>query len=103
MNEFAEIIVGIEGFLVGIAAFVIIGSFHPLVIKLEYYFGKRVWWILLIPGILFLIVSLFLNSILSIVFGVIGAGLLWSTLEIFWQHNRVLKGQSKKNPNREYR
>jgi hypothetical protein len=102
MNSILEQIVGFEGFLIGIAAFIIIGTFHPLVIKLEYYFGKRVWWMLLVPGIVFIIVSMFFNNILSILFGVIGAGLLWSTLEIFWQHERALKGQCKRNPKRKY-
>ncbi len=36
------------GILLGAAVFLIIGIFHPIVIKMEYYFGKRSWWILLI-------------------------------------------------------
>ncbi|MDX9768849.1 MAG: DUF4491 family protein [Tenuifilaceae bacterium] len=102
MGYLLDYIVGFKGFLVGIAAFIVIGTFHPLVIKLEYYFGKRVWWMLLLPGIVFIIISLFLNNTFSILFGVLGAGLLWSTLEIFWQHERALKGQCKRNPKRKY-
>jgi hypothetical protein len=103
MNGFLDYIVGFEGFLIGIAAFIVIGSFHPVVIKLEYHFGKKVWWTLLIPAILLIGLSLFVGDILSIIFGVVGAGFLWSTLEIFWQHNRALKGQCKRNPKREYK
>ena len=33
------------GLIIGIATFLIIGLFHPLVIKGEYYFGVRIWWI----------------------------------------------------------
>ena len=32
-----------EGLLIGLATFLIIGVFHPLVIKGEYYFGVRCW------------------------------------------------------------
>jgi hypothetical protein len=103
MNNIFDYIVGLEGFLIGIAAFVVIGSFHPLVIKLEYYYGKKVWWALLIPSILLIAASLFVGEILSIIFGVLGAGFLWSTFEIFWQHTRAMKGQCKRNPNREYK
>ena len=33
------------GILIGLATFLIIGLFHPLVIKGEYYFGTRCWWL----------------------------------------------------------
>ena len=33
------------GLLIGIATFLSIGLFHPLVIKGEYYFGTRIWWL----------------------------------------------------------
>ena len=38
------------GLLIGIATFVIIGLFHPLVIKAEYYIGVKSWWIFLIAS-----------------------------------------------------
>lgn len=41
----------ISGLAVGLATFLIIGLFHPLVIKGEYYFGLRIRWALLILGI----------------------------------------------------
>ncbi|MCR5762580.1 MAG: DUF4491 family protein [Treponema sp.] len=34
-----------ESVIVGIASLVIIGIFHPIVIKAEYYFSARVWWL----------------------------------------------------------
>ncbi|MDE6269637.1 MAG: DUF4491 family protein, partial [Muribaculaceae bacterium] len=36
---------------IGLCTFLIIGLFHPIVIKCEYYFGVRCWWVFLILGI----------------------------------------------------
>ena len=37
----------IAGLAVGLATFLIIGLFHPLVIKGEYYVGRKIrWWFL---------------------------------------------------------
>ena len=102
MDLLNSYLVGIDGFLIGLGAFFVIGLFHPLVIKLEYHFGRKIWWALLFPALLFALASLFVNDILSIIFGVLSAGFFWSTLEIQWQHKRALKGQCKRNPNRKY-
>lgn len=91
-----------QGVLIGLAAFFIIGLFHPLVIKLEYRFGKKMWWVLFIPGIFFITLSLFLTQFFSIISGCLGFAFFWSTAEIFMQHERVLKGQAKRNPKRNY-
>ena len=32
-----------EGILIGFCTFLIIGAFHPVVIKTEYYYGTRPW------------------------------------------------------------
>ena len=32
------------GIITAVATFLIIGLFHPIVIKSEYYFGTRCWW-----------------------------------------------------------
>ena len=42
-----------EGVAIGLLVFVIIGVFHPMVIKTEYYYGKNVWPIYFIIGWLF--------------------------------------------------
>ena len=42
----------LAGIMIGVATFLIIGIFHPLVTKGEYYFGVRIWWIFLLMGIL---------------------------------------------------
>jgi hypothetical protein len=90
------------GPLLGLFAFIAIGIFHPIVIKMEYHLGKKSWWILLFPGIIFIILSMFFKDILSVVFGVFGFACIWSTIEIFKQHERVINGRAKKNPKREY-
>ena len=46
-----------EGILIGICTFLIIGLFHPVVVKAEYYWGTRCWWIFLLLGIAGLIGS----------------------------------------------
>jgi len=90
------------GPLLGLFAFFAIGIFHPIVIKMEYYLGKKSWWMLLFPGIIFIILSIFFKDILSVVFGVLGFACVWSTIEIFQQHKRVIEGRAKRNLNREY-
>lgn len=89
------------GPLIAVATFLIIGIFHPIVIKSEYYFGTRCWWVFLILGIASVILSLFIEStILSTIMGVIGCSFLWSILELFEQRQRVKKGWFPMNPKR---
>ena len=45
------------GLIAAGAAFLIIGLFHPIVIKCEYYFSAKVWPVFLILGIIFLVLS----------------------------------------------
>jgi len=93
----------LSGLLLGIIAFLSIGLSHPLVIKTEYYFGKKIWWIYLNLGIILSIISLLAENITtSIILGTLGFSFFWSTLEIFKQHQRVLLGRAKQNPNRLY-
>jgi len=81
------------GLLIGAATFVIIGIFHPLVIKGEYYFGVGCWWVFLIVGIATIAGSLFIENVLwSTLLAVIGASSLWSIGELFQQRKRVEKG-----------
>lgn len=66
------------GILIGLATFLIIGLFHPLVIKGEYYFGTRCWWAFLVTGILCAGLSLYVENVyLSIIFGVISFSSFW--------------------------
>ena len=92
------------GILIGLATFLIIGLFHPLVIKGEYYFGTKCWWAFLVAGIVCAGVSLCLENIyLSIIFGVISFSSFWGILEVFEQAERVRKGWFPANPKKKKR
>lgn len=91
-----------EGIIIGVAAFLMIGMFHPLVIKGEYYFGVRCWPVFLFVGIACLIVSLLMtNMYASVLLGVFSFSCFWSIYELFEQRERVRKGWFPKNPKRE--
>ncbi len=88
-----------SGILVGLGTFLIIGLFHPIVIKSEYYFGVKCWWVFFVVGIAFLITSLYIsNDVLSTLLGVLSFSCFWSILELFAQRKRVTKGWFPKNP-----
>ena len=88
--------------IIGVVAFVTIGVFHPVVVKLEYHFGKKIWWMVFLAGTVLLLTSLFTSGIPSLALGVVAFGLYWTTVELFFQHERVKKGQAKANPKRNY-
>nr|WP_317856302.1 DUF4491 family protein [Chakrabartyella piscis] len=90
------------GCIVGLATFLIIGMFHPIVIKTEYYIGKKAWPVFLIVGVVFIIGSWFVTSIsISTILGVLGFTCFWSIKELKEQEERVAKGWFPKNPNKE--
>ena len=41
-----------ESSIIGVAVFLIIGVFHPVVIKTEYHVGVKAWPIVLVAGII---------------------------------------------------
>lgn len=87
--------------LIGLLAFLIIGSFYPIVIKTEYYLSARAWWIFLIVGLITLVISLFVKNIyLSTIPGVLAATNFWAINELFEQEERVAKGWYPANPKR---
>jgi hypothetical protein len=87
------------GIVIGIAAFIIIGIFHPIVIKSEYYLGKKIWPVFLVAGLIFVALTLFIqNTILSAIVGVIGFSCLWSINELMEQEECVKKGWFPANP-----
>ncbi len=91
-----------EGLMIGIAAFIVIGVFHPIVIKTEYYFGKKVWPAFLVVGLIFIVISLFIGIVvISAVAGITGFSSLWSIHELIEQEERVRKGWFPSNPNKE--
>ncbi|MDO5446394.1 MAG: DUF4491 family protein [Prevotellaceae bacterium] len=90
-----------SGVILGISSFLLIGVFHPIVIKAEYYLGKECWWMFAVAGTMFCIASLLVSGIvLSTILGVAGFSCYWSILELFEQEKRVEKGWFPKNPNK---
>lgn len=90
-----------QGIIIGIFSFLIIGIFHPIVIKGEYYFSKNIWPIFLLLGIVFIVLSLNIKGqLLSALLGVTGFSCLWSIHELIEQEQRVKKGWFPKNPKR---
>ncbi|WP_342756078.1 DUF4491 family protein [Kineothrix sedimenti] len=80
-----------SGIIIGIIAFLIIGLFHPIVI--------RIWPVFLILGLICCISSLFLSQIiLSGSLAVLGCAMLWSVIELKEQAERVRKGWFPANP-----
>lgn len=89
------------GIIIAVSTFLIIGMFHPLVIKVEYYTGIRFWWVFLVLGVLSIIGALFVeNPLLSSLIGVFGASSLWTIGELFSQRKRVKRGWFPMNPKR---
>lgn len=92
------------GLIIGISTFLVIGFFHPVVIKFEYYFGTRLWWIFLILGLGALTASVFVeNVIVASILGVFGFSSFWTIGELFDQKKRVEKGWFPDNPNKKFR
>lgn len=90
-----------EGIIIGVLTFLIIGLFHPIVIKAEYYFSKNIWPIFAVVGTIFMILSIFTeNTTISIIFAVFGSCSFWSIKELYEQEERVKKGWFPKNPNK---
>ena len=87
------------GIIIGVATFLIIGLFHPIVIKTEYYFGVKCWWVFALAGVITVALSLLVeNLLISTLLAVFGASSFWSIGEIFEQRKRVEKGWFPKRP-----
>ena len=80
--------INFDGLLIGIVTFLIIGLFHPVVVKAEYYWGTKCWWIFLV--------------FVSAICGVFAFSSFWTIKEIFEQEERVQKGWFPRNPKRKY-
>ena len=88
-----------SGIIIGVATFLIIGLFHPLVIKAEYYIGVKSWWLFMLLGIISVVASLLVENLtLSILLGVVAFSSFWSIGEVFEQKKRVAKGWFPANP-----
>ena len=87
------------GLLEGLSTFLIIGLFHPLVIKAEYYIGVKSWVLFAIAGVFFAIASVMVSHLIwSTILGVVAFFSFWSILEVIHQRERVCKGWFPVNP-----
>ncbi|MDR1348885.1 MAG: DUF4491 family protein [Prevotellaceae bacterium] len=80
------------GLIVGASVFLLIGLFHPLVVKAEYRLGKK--RLKLIFGAVSLIsiaTSLFTNVLLSIYLGCFGFSCFWAIFEADKQEKRRIE------------
>jgi len=93
----------LTGIIIGFITFLLIGLFHPLVIKGEYHFGVKCWWVFLLLGICGIIAALFFhNPIVSSLCGVFAFSSFWSIGELFQQRKRVEKGWFPKKEKKTY-
>jgi len=90
----------LTGILIGFCTFLIIGVFHPIVVKSEYHFGVKCWWVFLLLGIVCAAAAIRMHNVFfSSILGVCAFSSFWSILEIFEQRKRVNKGWfPKKQP-----
>lgn len=92
----------LTGLLLGLCSFLIIGLFHPLVVKGEYYLGVRCWWGFLVLGIAAGVCSVLADGFfVQTLLGVLAFSSFWSILEVFEQRERVRKGWFPANPRRQ--
>lgn len=92
-----------QGLAIGVCTFLIIGLFHPLVIKGEYYFGVKVNYAFAVIGIITGVLALFIESVfISALLSVVAFSSFWSIKEVIDQRERVRKGWFPANPKRSY-
>ncbi|KAA6332469.1 hypothetical protein EZS27_019029 [termite gut metagenome] len=92
------------GGVIGVCTFLIIGLFHPFVVKAEYYWSTKCWWFFLVLGIAGLTASFSTDNVfISSLSGIFAFASFWSIKEVFEQEKRVKKGWFPKNPKRHYR
>ncbi|MDC7241192.1 MAG: DUF4491 family protein [Spirochaetales bacterium] len=91
-----------EPLFIGLSAFLIIGLFHPIVIKSEYYFSYRIWPFFLVVGLVLCVLSVvhFWSMIINCILAITGFTCLWTIKELFEQRERVAKGWFPENKNR---
>lgn len=81
------------GLLIGFATLCVIGLGFPLVIRGERIFGYLWWPYMMVAGILFVVISLFIQiDWISVLVGVLGATFVWGSTELKEQAVRAELG-----------
>lgn len=87
------------GILWGLLSLVLIGLWHPVVIKGEYYLGKKICAVIFfLLGLICLLLSLYTSDLLSTFLGFFGCTSFWAILEVWQQEKRVEKGWFPRGP-----
>lgn len=90
-----------QGIIVGAATFLIIGLCHPLVIKGEYYLGRKMNIFFAVFGIASATASMFTgNPVIATILGALAFSLFWGIKEVYEQERRVKRGLFPMNPKR---
>ena len=90
-----------QSILIGLCSFLLIGLFHPIVIKVEYHWGKRPWPVFFLCGMGFLLGALWIKPLtLAAILAIAGFSCLWSIKELFEQERRVQRGWFPKKPSK---
>lgn len=91
-----------EGIIFGAISFLTIGIWHPIVIKGEYYLGKKVCIPLFaVSGLISVVLSVIIPvKLMSVAFAIFGFSAFWGIHEVIKQEKRVEKGWFPKNPKR---
>ena len=93
--------INIQGLIIGMSTFLIIGLFHPLVIKGEYYFGQKVNYAFAVVGLITLVFAISFGDIFwSAILSVVAFSCFWSIKEVKDQKKRVERGWFPDNPNK---
>jgi len=93
--------VNFSGLYLGLFMLFSIGFGFFWVIKVEYYWGSRLWKAVLGVGLLICLASLFVPSFAdSAVLGILGGSVVWGATELPAQEERVQRGLFPANPNR---
>ena len=91
---------GFDGIIIAFSSLFIIGIFHPIVIKGEYYLSEKIWPVFLVAGLILCAFSVFTSGIVSVILALTGSACLWSIKELKEQTKRVEKGWFPKNERR---
>lgn len=91
-----------KGIVLGAISFLIIGTWHPIVIKGEYHYGAKICAPLFAGvGVACMALSLRIkNVIANTAVALFGFSALWGVLEVKEQEERVAKGWFPANPKR---
>lgn len=89
------------GLVLAVVTFATIGLGHEAVRKINYFYGTKPVPAVFVAGLLFLFISLRVESNLaSAALGIVGITTLWDSFELIRQEERIRRGHAPVNPKR---